>query len=96
MQKEKYKSLPHCPRGRPRNFDRDDALGQAMVIFWEDEYEGTSISDLTKRMGIGTKSLYAAFGSKEQLYSEALHLYLSTFKKVIFDDSTEPDPREKR
>jgi AcrR family transcriptional regulator len=85
MQKAESNSLPHRPRGRPRNFDRDDALGQAMELFWANGYEGTSISGLTERMGIGTKSLYAAFGSKEQLFSEALQLYLATFEKVIWD-----------
>ena len=56
-----------------------------MELFWTNGYEGTSISDLTERMGIGTKSLYAAFGSKEQLFSEALQLYLATFERVIWD-----------
>jgi AcrR family transcriptional regulator len=54
-------------------------------LFWANGYEATSISDLTERMGIGTKSLYAAFGSKEQLFSEALQLYLAIFEKVIWD-----------
>lgn len=78
-------SLPRRARGRPRNFDREAALGRAMELFWTNGYEGTSISDLTEQMGIGTKSLYAAFGSKEQLFSEALQLYLATFEKVIWD-----------
>jgi AcrR family transcriptional regulator len=85
MQKSESTPLPHRARGRPRNFDRDAALGRAMELFWANGYEGTSISDLTERMGIGTKSLYAAFGSKEQLFSEALQLYLATFEKVIWD-----------
>lgn len=74
---------PRRARGRPRNFDRDAALAQAMRLFWANGFEATSISALTERMGIGTKSLYAAFGSKEQLYSEALQLYLATFDDVV-------------
>lgn len=56
-----------------------------MRLFWAKGYEATSISDLTERLGIGTKSLYAAFGSKNQLYTEALQLYLKIFKGVVWD-----------
>jgi len=62
-------------RGRPRGFDRDQALYRAMNVFWERGYEGTSIADLTATMGIAAPSLYAAFGSKEQLFREAVELY---------------------
>jgi len=62
-------------RGRPRGFDRAAALRLAMESFWEHGYEGTSIGDLTARMGIRPPSLYAAFGSKEALFREAVALY---------------------
>jgi AcrR family transcriptional regulator len=63
--------------GRPRGFDRDVALRTAMHLFWEHGYEAVSVSDLTEAMGIGTRSLYAAFGSKEELFREAVTVYNS-------------------
>src|SRR5947199_4827953 len=62
-------------RGRPRAFDRTQALRQAMIVFWERGYECASISDLSAAMGVNSPSLYAAFGCKEQLLREAVALY---------------------
>jgi TetR/AcrR family transcriptional regulator, copper-responsive repressor len=61
--------------GRPRSFDRDQALERAMHVFWRQGYEATSVNDLTKAMDINPPSLYAAFGDKEHLYLEALERY---------------------
>lgn len=65
-------------RGRPRGFDRETALRRAMEVFWEHGYEATSMTDLTSAMGIASPSLYAAFGSKERLFQEAVELYSTT------------------
>src|SRR5918993_756167 len=62
-------------RGRPREFCTDAALAQALRVFWEKGYEGTSLNDLTEAMGITRPSLYAAFGNKDSLFRKALDLY---------------------
>ncbi len=61
--------------GRPRSFDVDVALDQALQVFWKKGYEGASLTDLTEAMGINRPSLYCAFGSKEELFRKALDRY---------------------
>ena len=61
--------------GRPREFDRDVALRRARDLFWERGYEGVSMSDLTERLGLASARIYAAFGSKEDLFREAIKHY---------------------
>ncbi|MCY0946758.1 TetR/AcrR family transcriptional regulator [Streptomyces antarcticus] len=66
-------------RGRPRSFDRDAALDKAMLAFWDRGYEATSIADLTRALGIGAPSLYAAFGDKRKLFDEVVVVYGSRY-----------------
>lgn len=78
--------------GRPRTFDRDAAIVQAMHLFWEHGYESTSLSQLKAGIagGISAPSFYAAFGSKEALFREALERYLNTHGRVtesLFDST---------
>ena len=63
--------------GRPLGFDRDVALREAMLLFWQHGYEATSVNDLIRAMGITPPSLYAAFGDKKRLFLEAVQLYTS-------------------
>jgi AcrR family transcriptional regulator len=62
-------------RGRPREFDPDQALAAALRVFWTRGYEGASMAELTEAMGITKPSLYACFGNKEALFRKALDLY---------------------
>jgi AcrR family transcriptional regulator len=65
--------------GRPRSFERDEALERAIAVFWEHGYDATSIALLTETLGIGAPSLYAAFGDKRTLFFEAVDRYLRTY-----------------
>lgn len=64
-------------RGRPRNFDSDTALDQALEVFWRNGFQGASMSELTAAMGMSKPSLYATFGDKEALYLKTLDRYAS-------------------
>jgi AcrR family transcriptional regulator len=64
------------PQGRPREFNTDEALDAALLLFWRHGFEGTSLAALTEAMGINVPSLYAAFGNKEALFKKALDRYL--------------------
>src|SRR5438552_16514241 len=63
------------PSGRTRQFDVDEALDRALEVFWARGYEGATIPELTRAMGINRPSLYAAFGNNEQLFRKALDRY---------------------
>jgi AcrR family transcriptional regulator len=61
--------------GRPISFDKGAALEAAMLLFWERGFEGTSMAELTKAMGLSPSSIYAAFGDKYALFSLAVKRY---------------------
>ena len=63
--------------GRPREFDIEKAIEIATNLFWEKGYEGTSLSDLTKAIGITPPSFYFAFGSKDGLFEKVLEHQLA-------------------
>lgn len=62
-------------KGRPREFDRREALRAALKIFWERGYECASVGELCAAMGINPPSLYAAFGNKASLFLETARYY---------------------
>ncbi|PHN30429.1 TetR/AcrR family transcriptional regulator [Pseudomonas sp. ICMP 460] len=81
--------------GRPRNFDRDHAVEQAMHLFWEHGYDATSLTQLKAGLGggISAPSFYAAFGSKEALFDECVQRYLATYAQVtecLWDETLPP------
>jgi len=62
--------------GRPREFDAEQALDAALNVFWRKGYEGATLPELTRAMGINRPSLYAAFGNKEELFRRAIDRYV--------------------
>ena len=63
---------------RPKSFDEDTVLDQAVQLFRERGYEGTSLADLEAHLGLGRQSLYNTFGDKQTLYLKALERYRHT------------------
>lgn len=61
--------------GRPRTFDADAALDQAVAVFWSLGFDGASLDDLTAAMGVSRPSLYAVWGDKRRLFLAALERY---------------------
>lgn len=81
-------------KGRPREFDLDDALAAALRVFWSKGYEGASMVELTEAMGITKPSLYAAFGNKEALFRKALDLYEREKMAYVGQALAKPTARE--
>jgi AcrR family transcriptional regulator len=89
------KNMPKRPSaGRPREFDMDKALDGALRVFWLKGYDGASLTDLTKAMGINRPSMYAAFGNKEQLYCKTLDRYSKARSRRLNEFSVAPTARE--
>src|SRR6185295_3620087 len=83
------------PRGRPRSYDPELALRQALEAFWAHGYSGTSLDDLGAAMGMNRPSLYAAFGDKQGLYLKALESYwdqaLAAMRALLLRDEPLPE-----
>jgi AcrR family transcriptional regulator len=81
------------PSGRVRQFDADEALDRALDVFWARGYEGATLPELTKAMGISRPSLYAAFGNKEQLFHKALDRYQTGPQSFVSEALKKPTAR---
>ena len=77
--------------GRKRSFDKQVVLDQAMRLFWENGYSGTSLSDLTTTLGINKPSLYAAFGNKEHLFKASIEHYMQHYGEPLMKKLLEPE-----
>jgi TetR/AcrR family transcriptional regulator, copper-responsive repressor len=71
------------PRGRPRAFEPDVALGRAMDLFWKEGFAATSLDDLSAATGLNRPSLYGAFGDKRALYLRAYEHYRSSVRETF-------------
>lgn len=88
-------SVQEVKRGRPRTFDRDQALATALALFSRQGYNQTSISDLCAAMSINPSSLYSAFGSKAQLFLETVDRYERVYwAPMLLAFHQEPDVRQ--
>lgn len=65
--------------GRPKQFDRDQVLIQALELFWRRGYRDVSVRELAAAMGVNVATVYTEFGDKERLFSEALTRYESEY-----------------
>lgn len=82
-------------RGRPRTFDREEALRRAIEVFWARGYDGATLEELLTAMGgIAPPSFYAAFGSKEQLFREAVERYRAAMSECLMGGLQAPTARE--
>jgi TetR/AcrR family transcriptional regulator, copper-responsive repressor len=78
MVQKTTRPVPKTPprgRGRPRAFEADTALAQAMDVFWSDGFAATSLDDISAATGLNRPSLYGAFGDKRALYLQAYGEY---------------------
>lgn len=81
-------------RGRPCSFDRNDALRSALDVFWATGFEGATMTALKKAMGgICAPSVYAAYGSKEELFKSALAVYQQQECELLWNDFNNNDVR---
>ena len=79
--------------GRPREFCTEQALEIALHLFWRKGYEGTSLTDLTDAIGVNRPSLYAAFGSKEELFRLVLDRYAEKYDAALTAALARPTAR---
>lgn len=77
-----------------KQFDRDEALGNAIEAFWAGGYETTSMEQLLRQMGIQKGSFYATFGSKHEVLIEALQRYIADWFQTMHEEARKTPPLE--
>ncbi len=84
----------HRERGRPRQFDTDVALDNAMRVFREKGYHGAAINDLSEAMQLTAGSIYKAFQDKRGLFLQVFTRYTSLRNNALAERlSQQPDGR---
>ncbi|MFE0180742.1 TetR/AcrR family transcriptional regulator [Streptomyces olivaceus] len=81
---------------RPKEFDPEIAVDQAMEVFWRKGYAATTPQDLVDALSIGKGSLYNAFGSKRELFLRALRRYRDTQTAALVETLDRPGPVKER
>ena len=79
---------------RRPSFDRDDLISRACAVFWQQGWAGTSLKDLERVLDLRPGSIYAAFGSKEELYGLALDTYAQEGAARLMEMATDLGPLE--
>ncbi|MFC4907411.1 TetR/AcrR family transcriptional regulator [Actinomadura gamaensis] len=69
--------------GRPRAFDKEQALERALMLFWSRGYGATSVQDLVEALALERGSLYGAFGDKRSFYLAAVQLYWDAYERRL-------------
>lgn len=86
MEQQKMKGVSKTGgHGRPRGFDRETALRQALQVFWRYGYEQTTMALLSEAMGIASPSIYCAYGNKASLFLEALRYYQQSYWEPLYE-----------
>lgn len=75
---------------RPRNFDTDEVLDKAMLLFWKKGYAGATLDELETATGLKRVSLYNAFGDKKTLFLAVLRRYRSEIAGRVLAPLNEP------
>lgn len=76
---------------RKREFDPDEVVEKAMLLFWEKGYSETSVRDLVEATGVAHAGLYAAFEDKEGLYAATLAKYQTLVSEMLYAKLSAPD-----
>lgn len=84
---------------RPQQFDREDVLDQALLVFWQKGFESASVQDLVDATGLNRGSLYNAFGDKAQLFATVMERYASAsptkpLSEAAHDSDSSADTRQ--
>jgi TetR/AcrR family transcriptional repressor of nem operon len=68
---------------RQKKYNEQEVVEKAMLLFWQNGYESTSVRMLEKKMGINQFSIYSSFGSKQNLFLESLKCYRAQMNDII-------------